>query len=656
MVFHSRGSFEAEADLAEYHRDAPSGVAPLNRRRFVQGVAATAAASLAGSWAVTTRAASLAGGASSTAPSSASAAATQSQLYAAPLSGDHFDLQIGSAPIDITGKTRRAITVNGGMPAPLLQWRQGDTVTLRVTNTLDEPTSIHWHGIILPYEMDGVPGISFPGIAPGETFTYRFKVRQAGTYWYHSHSGYQEQVGLYGPLVIVPRDGDTVKPDRDYVVLLSDWTDENPASILANLKGDSDYYNRQLPTVPAFFQDVQTQGLRGALAKRKMWNTMRMNPTDFADVSGETYTYLTNGMAPAANWTGIAQAGERVRLRFINGSASSIFDVRIPGIKMTVIAADGQQVDAVAVDEFRIATAETYDVLVTMPDDRAYTIFSESIDRSGYARATLAPRAGMRAQVPALGAKTWLASQDMMGAMSMSGMKMDGGKTGHGGHAGDASMTGMASMGTRDMHPSKPTHHAAPMQHDAAAGMRGASHGGGGATAALDTGVQVDMRVTSPSTRLDDPGARLRPEDGQRPANWRVLTYSDLHTIGGPLDPRPPSREMTIRLTGNMSRFIWGFDGLKYSEAPPYRFYPGERLRITMINDTMMNHPIHLHGMFFELEAEDGSFLVRKHTINVQPAKQLSVLVTADAPGQWAFHCHLLYHMEAGMFRKVVVA
>ena len=651
--FLSRGRKTPDTVLVNGPLAASREADPLSRRRFVQGVAATAAATLAGSWAVTSRAASVSPEVTSLGLGTSDA--VTHALYAAPLSGDTFDLRVGSTSVNITGKSRRAITVNGGMPAPLLQWRQGDTVTLRVTNTLDEPTSIHWHGILVPFEMDGVPGINFPGIAPGETFTYRFKVRQAGTYWYHSHSGYQEQLGLYGPLVILPRDGDQVKPDRDYVVLLSDWTDENPASILANLKGDSDYYNRQMPTVPGFLRDVHTMGMRAAVSKRKMWNTMRMNPTDFADVSGATYTYLTNGMTPASNWTGIAQAGERVRLRFINGSSSSIFDVRIPGIKMAVIAADGQAVEPVAVDAFRVAPAETYDVLVTMPDDRAYTIFSESIDRSGYARATLAPRAGMQAAVPTLGTQSWLSSEDMMGGMKMAGMDM-----GHEPQGQAAPMSGMASMGTMDMHPSTASRHAEPntatMHHGGMVASPAKPIPGAASGAPMDIGVQVDMRVSTPSTRLDDPGPRLRADDAQRSADWRVLTYADLHTIGGPLDTRPPSREMVIRLTGHMSRVIWGFDGLKYSEAPPYRLYLGERLRIILINDTMMNHPIHLHGMFSEVEAEDGTFLVRKHTVNVQPAKQLSMLVTADAPGQWAFHCHLLYHMEAGMFRKVVVA
>ncbi|WP_320533799.1 copper resistance system multicopper oxidase [Robbsia andropogonis] len=643
-----RGGIGAEVGVNTCHDAIPSrdDATPLSRRRFVQGIAATAA-TFAGSWVVsayaTVRDENVSGN------SADLPVAAEQPARAEPLTGNTFDLEIGTRAVNLTGKSRRAFTVNGSMPAPLLQWRQGDTVTLRVRNALYEVTSIHWHGIVLPFGMDGVPGISFPGIAPGETFTYRFKVRQAGTYWYHSHSGFQEQLGLYGPIVIVPQDGDTVRPDRDYVVMLSDWTDEKPSTILSNLKADSDYYNRQMPTVPGFFRDVHTEGLHAAILKRRMWNTMRMNPTDFADVSGATYTYLTNGKSPAANWTGIARAGERIRLRFINASASSIFDVRIPGIKMTVIAADGQQVDPVDVDEFRFAAAETYDVLFTMPDDRAYTIFSESIDRSGYARGTLAPSMDMVGSVPMMRAKTWLADEDMMGAMPMP-MPMHGMDMGHGGKRHDTTMPGMA-MGTMDMHPLSSAKTA--VLHAPSPDITSARSD---TDAPLSTGVEVDMRIAMPSKRLDDPGPRLRTGETQGASEWRVLTYADLHTIGGPLDPRPPSREMVIHLTGNMSRFIWGFDGLKYSEAPPYRFYYGERLRITLINDTMMNHPIHLHGMFFEVESEDGTFLVRKHTINVQPAKQLSALVTADAPGQWAFHCHLLYHMEAGMFRKVVVA
>lgn len=543
------------------------------------------------------------------------------------LSGTEFDLTIGNSPINVTGRLQASTSVNGSIPAPTLRWREGTTVTLRVHNTLPTTSSIHWHGILLPFQMDGVPGISFPGIAPGETFTARFPVKQSGTYWYHSHSRFQEQTGLYGAIIIDPAEGYPIKADRDHVVLFSDWTDQDPEHVYATLKRMSDYYNYQLPDTASFIKDTRADGLSAALSKRRMWNQMRMNPTDLGDVSGATYTYLANGAAPAANWTGIAKPGERVRLRLINGSSSTFFDVRIPDLQMTVVSADGQDVDPVTVDEIRIGTAETYDVMVQPKEDRAYTIFAQSMDRSGYARATLAPRPGMQADVPALDPKSWLTMTDMgMGAMGGMNMKMDmskGMKTDmpmdHGGMSDmkGMSMDDMAPMSMKEMKSRKPAN---------------------------------DMRVMNADRSLSDPGPRLRGN------GRRVLTYADLHTIGGAIDKRNATREIQLRLTGSMQRFIWGFDGKKFSEAGPVHFDHGERLRIVLTNDTMMAHPIHLHGMFGELEAEDGSVLVRKHTFVVQPAKQLSYLVTADNPGQWAYHCHLLYHMEAGMFREVIVA
>jgi CopA family copper-resistance protein len=520
--------------------------------------------------------------------------------------GTDFALDVMEAPVNVTGAPRLATTVNGGVPGPVLRMRQGSEVTLRVRNRLRVPTSIHWHGIVLPFDMDGVPGISFPGIAPGETFVYRFTLRQSGTYWYHSHSGFQEQAGLYGAMVIEPEAGERHRPDRDYVVLLSDWTDEEPARVLARLKKQGDYYNTAQPTLGDFLHDARREGVAQALAQRRMWNRMRMSPADLADVSGLTYTYLMNGMAPAGNWTGLFRPGEKIRLRFINGSAMSIFDVRIPGLKLTVIAADGQDVEPVAVDEFRIAVAETYDVIVEPQDERAYTLFAQSIDRSGYARGTLAPRIGMQAEVPAPDPRVWLDMRDMMGEMG-------------GGHAHGMMHGAMAA--------------ASPVRH-----------------ASTEHGPGVDMRVDTPRTNLDDPGAGLR-DNGRR-----VLTYADLHTMGGPIDTREPGREIELHLTGNMERYMWSFDGVKFSDAAPIHFNRGERLRIVLVNDTMMNHPIHLHGMWSELENAEGGFQVRKHTINVQPAQRISYAVTADAPGRWAYHCHMLYHMEAGMMREVVVS
>lgn len=543
------------------------------------------------------------------------------------LRGTEFDLTVEETPVNFTGRPRMATTINGSIPAPTLRWREGDTVTIRVTNRLPVDTSIHWHGILLPFEMDGVPGISFPGIRPGETFIYRFKVQQSGTYWYHSHSGFQEQVGMYGAIIIDPATGDTTRADRDYIVQLSDWTDEDPMRVFAKLKMQSDYYNFNQLTVGDFFRDVSDQGLGAALDKRRMWNRMRMSPTDLADISGYTYTYLMNGTTPAGNWTGLFRRGERVRLRFINSGAQTFFDVRIPGLKMTVVHVDGQDVEPVTVDEVRIGVAETYDVIVSPKDDRAYTIFAQSMDRTGFARGTLAPRVGMEAEVPAVDAPEPLTMADMMGAMTHEGM------------------IGMGDMGGMDH-----SGHAMPaMDHSMHAGMAMAApvrahH------ARTEYGPSVDMRVDFPRTNLDDPGIGLR-DNGRR-----VLTYADLHTLGGPLDPRGAEREIELHLTGNMERYSWSLDGLEFGKSTPVHFRHNERLRVVLVNDTMMTHPMHLHGMWSELESPDGRFMARRHTISVQPAQRVSFLVTADALGRWAWHCHILYHMDAGMFRQVVVA
>jgi CopA family copper-resistance protein len=587
----------------------PPRHADMSRRRFVQGVALGGAVA----------------GFGLLLPGKASARATPAGQLSL-LSGTDFALEIGETPMNYTGAPRIATTVNHSLPGPVLRWKEGSSVTLRVSNRLRVPTSIHWHGILLPFQMDGVPGISFDGIAPGETFAYRFEVRQSGTYWYHAHSRFQEQTGVFGPLVIEPAGRERYPTDRDYVVMLNDWTDEDPERIYAKLKKMSDYYHFRQPTVPDFFRDAREKGLSQALAMRKMWNEMRMNPTDLSDVGGHTYTYLMNGAAPAGNWTGLFKPGEKVRLRFINGSASTLFDVRIPGLKMTVISADGQDIAPVPVDEFRISVAETYDVIVE-PDDRAYTVFAQSIDRTGYARGTLSPRAGMEADVPAMDPRVWLSMQDMMGAMPMDAM---------GSHSPLPSKEGLAKRvrSGDQLHAS----------HEPTPGGREVNH------ARTEYGPGVDMRVDMPRTKLDDPGIGLR-DNGRR-----VLTYADLRSLDGPIDPREPEREIELHLTGNMERFMWSFDGQKFSEAKPVHFNFGERLRIVLVNDTMMNHPIHLHGMFSELEDTNGQFIARKHTINVQPAQRITYRVSAENPGRWAYHCHLLYHMEAGMFREVVVS
>ena len=545
-----------------------------SRRRFVQSLALGGAAASLGLWRSAT-----------TAP-------------AAVLSGAEFDLDIGSLEVAIGGRRRGATVVNGQLPAPLLRWREGDTVTLRVHNSLPVTSSIHWHGIVLPADMDGVPGLSFMGIAPGETYTYRFTVNQSGTYWYHSHSRFQEQTGLYGAIIVEPRAGERQRVERDYVILLSDWSDSDPEHIYANLKKQSSYYNFAQPTLGDFLQDASALGFGAAISRRAMWNRMRMNPGDLADVSAYAYTYLVNGATPQANWTGLFAPGERVRLRFINGASMTFFDVRIPGLAMTVVAADGQDVDPIDVDEFRIGPAETYDVIVTPRDVRAYMLFAQAMDRSGYARGTLAPRAGLSADVPPLDPRPLLAMTDMMGNMRHGSMK----------------------------------------------GMEGSC-----GAAPLQPGPGVDMTVASPRTNLDDPGVGLR-DNGRR-----VLTYADLRTLGAPVSP-DADREITLHLTGNMERYMWSFDGTKFSAAEPLRFRHGERVRVNLVNHTMMTHPIHLHGMWSELENPDGTFQVRKHTVVVQPAQRIAYRVSADAVGRWAYHCHLLYHMEAGMFREVIVA
>ncbi|AEB58534.1 copper resistance system multicopper oxidase [Ectopseudomonas mendocina] len=558
------------------------------------------------------------------------------------LTGNEFDLFIGETPVNITGAARTAMTINGSLPGPILRWREGDTVTLRVRNRLKEDTSIHWHGIILPANMDGVPGLSFHGIAPDGMYEYKFKVNQNGTYWYHSHSGLQEQVGVYGALVIDAKEPEPFSYDRDYVVLLSDWTDENPTRVLAKLKKQSDYYNQHKRTVGDFIDDVSEMGWSAAVADRKMWAEMKMSPTDLADVSGYTYTYLMNGQAPDGNWTGIFKPGEKIRLRFINASAMTYFDVRIPGLKMTVVAADGLHVKPVSVDEFRIAVAETYDVIIEPDSEQAYTVFAQSMDRTGYARGTLAVQEGLSAPVPSPDPRPLIAMGDMgMDHGSMGGMD-------HGSMAGmdHGSMSGMDHGSMQGGMAGMDHSQMAGMDHSGMAGMAGAMQ----AHPASETNNPlVDMQTMTPTHKLDDPGIGLR-DNGRR-----VLTYSDLRSTFPDPDGREPSRTIELHLTGHMEKFSWSFDGIKFSDAEPLRLKYGERVRITLVNDTMMTHPIHLHGMWSDLEDANGNFLVRKHTIDMPPGSKRSYRVTADALGRWAYHCHLLLHMETGMFREVRV-
>ncbi len=545
--------------------------------------------------------------------------------YPQTLTGPIFQLNIGELPVNFTGHSRLATVVNGALPAPVLRFREGDTVKLSVFNRLKTLSAIHWHGLLVPADMDGVPGMSFPGIVPGGHYDYEFKVRQSGTYWYHAHAGYQEQTGLYGPIIIDPRDPEPFSYDRDYVVMLSDWSDLSPERLVSLLKKQSSYFNYQQRTVADLVRDIRQQGLKATLAERGLWGQMRMSPTDRADVTGQTYTYLINGNTPAGNWTGLFRPGERIRLRFINAGAMSYFDVRIPGLKMTVVAADGQYVEPVAVDEFRLATAETLDVIVTPEANQAYTVFAQSMDRSGYARATLAPALGMQAAVPALDRPVSLTMADM----------------GHGAMAGmdHSSMAGMdpGSMWGMD--------HSAMVQHPQS------EHGNPG----------VDMQTMTPEPRLADAGVGLRAEQLQwvrvgYTAEHKVLTLADLRSAFPDPDGREPGRTIELHLTGHMDRYIWGFDGVKFSAAQPLQWQLGERLRIVLVNDTMMEHPIHLHGMWTDVEDESGEFLVRKHTLSIPPGTKRSYRVTADAPGRWAYHCHLAYHMGLGMFREVQVS
>jgi FtsP/CotA-like multicopper oxidase with cupredoxin domain len=600
------------------------------------------------------------------------------------MTGTQFDLSIEEATVDYTGDRRTAMTINGGIPGPILRWREGDTVTLRVRNRLKDTTSIHWHGIILPANMDGVPGLSFHGIAPDGLYVYQFKVKQNGTYWYHSHSAFQEQSGVYGPLVIEAKDPEPFTYDRDYVIMLSDWTDEDPVNIARKLKKQADYYNFHKRTLVDFVRDVKSKGWGATADDRMMWAEMRMNPTDLADVSGYTYTYLMNGRAPEPGWTGIFRRGERVRLRFINGSAMSYFDVRIPGLKMTVVAADGQYVKPVSVDEFRIAVAETYDVLVEPAGDEAYTIFAQSMDRTGYARGTLTSTGGRTAPVPPMDPRPLITMDDMgMGGMdhgSMAGMDhgkmqgMQGQMQGmdHGSMQGmdHSKMEGMQGQmqgmdhskmqGVQGQMQSMDHSSMQGMDHSKMGGMQGQMQGMGHGQmngmegmqshpASEDDNPLVDMQAMNPVSKLDDPGIGLR-DNGRR-----VLTYADLRSTFEDPDGREPGRTIELHLTGHMEKFVWSFDGIKFSDAKPVPLKYGERVRIVLINDTMMSHPIHLHGMWSDLEDEGGNFMVRKHTIDMPPGSKRSYRVTADALGRWAYHCHLLYHMEMGMFREVRV-
>ncbi len=603
----------------------PSGLGPgLSRRRFVQGLALGGVATGLGLHAR---------------PLWALKSPGQPEI----LSGTEFDLVIGETPVNITGRTRPGVTVNGMLPAPVLRWREGDTVNVRVTNALPRgsvhgtDTSIHWHGILLPADMDGVPGMSFDGIAPGETWHYRFTLRQGGTYWYHSHSGFQEQAGLYGAMIVDPAEPEPFACDRDYVVILSDWTDMAPAALFRRLKKMAMHDNTYQRTVTDFLRDAKRDGLKATLADRRAWGTMRMTPTDLSDVNAHTYTYLMNGTTSLGNWTGLFRSGEKIRLRFINASAMTYFDVRIPGLKLRVVAADGQYVHPVSVDEFRIAPAETYDIIVEPSGQDAFTIFAQDMGRTGYVSGTLAVREGLRAPAPDVDPRPLLTMADMgHGGMGHGGMDHSAHGGGQGGSAPSKLMEGGcgANMGHGGM------------DHGAM------NHGSGGMQAHPESergNPLVDMQTMMPVPKLDDPGIGLR-DNGRE-----VLRYAMLRSLFEDPDGREPGRTVELHLTGHMEKFAWSFDGMKFDDAEPLRLNYGERMRITLVNDTMMTHPIHLHGLWSDLEDEQGEFLVRKHTVDMPPGSKRSYRVRADALGRWAYHCHLLYHMESGMMREVRV-
>jgi L-ascorbate oxidase len=525
-----------------------------------------------------------------------------------------YELVIDEGEVSFSDGSRPALTINGQSPAPELRFQEGETVEIAVTNKLDRMTALHWHGIILPYTQDGVPGISFPGIAPGETFTYRFTLNQSGTYWYHAHADFQEQEGLYGPLIIEPKGREPYRYDREYTVLLFDWQDEKPERTLANLKKQADYYNDQQQTLGDFFRDVVRDGLSTTIKDRWDWGNMRMAKTDIADVGG--FRFLINGRDAEQNWTALFKPGERVRLRLINGSGMSYFDLRIPGLPLTVVQADGNDVQPVVVDQLRMAVAETYDVIVQPREDKAYALVAESMDRRGQALATLAPRAGMRAEAPPLRAPRLLSMADMGMSHDMAGMD----------HGAMAGMDHSAMKG---------------MDHSQMAGMDHSSMAG------------MDHSTMAPAGNPDyaaGSGVAPEPVDG-----GRVLVYGDLKAMRPAAGYRAPDRTIELKLTGNMERYFWSFDGVKYSEAEPIRLKYGERVRFRFVNQTMMNHPMHLHGMWMQLDKGNGRFNPLKHVVNVAPGQSLEVDVPVDAMGEWAFHCHLIYHMASGMFRKIVV-
>jgi len=550
------------------------------------------------------------------------------------LSGSDIYLTIGHSQITIDGRTGHAVAINGTVPGPIIRLKEGQTVRLHITNTLEEDTSVHWHGLLVPFEMDGVPGVSFPGIRAGETFTYEFPVKQSGTYWFHSHSGLQEQEGHYAAMIVDPAGPDPVAYDREHVIVLSDYSFIHPHRLFQKLKQEAGVFNFQKQTIAGLLA-----GQDQSLAERMEWARELMDPTDISDITGAVYSFLVNGRGPADNWTGLFTPGERVRLRFINAAAQTIFNVRIPGLKLSVVATDGQNVRPVTVDEFQIGNAETYDVIVTPTEDRAFSLVAEAVDRSGMARATLAPRLGMTAEVPPL-------RERPLGTMKDMGMAHDMGGMSGGEHAGHGDMAAMAVPGM-----AAPRVRGSDVMGDMA-GMEGMDMSMRNWMNApqVDLGPGVQSIAPMPMDRTGETG------QGLESVGHRVLVYKDLIALEPNADTRAPSRELEIRLTGNMERFMWGFDGKKFSDKPaPYAFRKNERVRVSLVNDTMMAHPIHLHGHFFELAHRAPlGHMPRKHTVIVAPGGIVKFDFTAE-PGDWAFHCHMLYHMHAGMFQVFTV-
>ncbi|GAB2887954.1 copper resistance system multicopper oxidase [Microbulbifer echini] len=530
----------------------------------------------------------------------------------ATLIGDRFDLTLGYRPVNFSGLPGTALAINGATPGPILRWKEGRTITLDIHNPLPTGSAIHWHGIKLPSTMNGIPGISFAGILPGQRFRYRFNVQQSGTYWYQSAWGFQQQQGLYGAIVIDPAEADPITSDRDYVVLLSDWSDERPTTIYANLKKDGHYYGRRHQrTATDLWREVRAKGIEQTLRERHRWNLLSQSDRTVSDVSG--YTFLLNGQTPEDNWTALFKPGETVRLRFINASAMTLFDLRIPDLAMTVVAADGQNIQPLRVDEFRLGTGETYDVVVRPSGDRPYTVFAQAIDRSGYASGTLTPQAGLTAEVPPMDPIPVLGKRDLGLTNANSTPDSD-----------EESMARLAPAGLGSN---------SPIAHPSS-----------------EKSFAVATRAQAPASGLNDPGVGLRLH--RRRHNRRVLTYADLRSLTPTTDQRQPQRELQLHLTGNQDRYMWSIDGIKFKDAYPLVFNHGERLRITLVNDTLLIQPMHLHGFWSELETGDGTYLPRKHTVLVQPSAKISYLVSADTYGRWALQSQMLYRTQ-GMCREV---